>query len=199
MALNTSPKQQTVNMLASYRLAVGDTAGTRSNDLLDLYKGSCFECGRVGSNERSRCRYRVFVFRRNKQDLFCPEGSSHKLYISRRTSPWKLQPATILTNTNSMNFSQHSSYGERNVPLHGPSPRAQANGVSRTWRPADLPQSPLLVSKGLLRQTPKRECPPATPSPVPKFADAHTAAEAYLRHHRHEPRRSSSAPIAASS
>jgi len=129
-------------------------------------------------------------------------GSSYKLYISRRTSPWKLQPATILTDTNSMNFSQHSSYGERNVPLRGPSPRAQANGVCNPGALQTCLSTPARL-QGTSTPTPKRECPPPppTPSPVPKFADAHTAAEAEadLRHHRHEPRRSSSARSAASS
>lgn len=89
-----------------------------------------------------------------------------------------------------MNFSQHSSYGERNVPLHGPSPRAQANGVSRAWRPADLPQHPCSSPRDFYANAEARMPPPPTSSPVPKFADAHTAAEAEadLRHHRHEPR-----------
>jgi len=86
-------------------------------------------------------------------------GSSYKLYISRRTSPWKLQPATILTDTNSMNFSQHSSYGQRNVPLHGPSPRAQANGVCKPGALQTCLSTPARL-QGTSTPTPKRECPP---------------------------------------
>ncbi len=69
-----------IDMLASYGLAVGDTAGTRSNNLLDLYKGSCFGCGWVGSNERSRCRYRVFVF----------SAQQTRPFLSRRKQPQAL-------------------------------------------------------------------------------------------------------------
>ncbi len=104
-------------------------------------------------------------------------GSSYKLYISRRTSPWKLQPATILTDTNSMNFSQHSSYGQRNVPLHGPSPRAQANGVCKPGALQTCLSTPARL-QGTSTPTPKRECPPPpcrnlpTPIPPPKPTSA---------------------------
>jgi len=134
------------------------------------------------------------VFGATNKTFSVLEGSSHKLYISRRTSPRKLQPATILTDTNSMNFSQHSSYGQRNVPLHGPSPRAQANGVCKPGALQTCLSTPARL-QGTSTPTPKRECPP----PVPKFADAHTAAEADLRHHRHRPGSSSSTRSAASS
>jgi len=93
-------------------------------------------------------------------------GSSYKLYISRRTSPWKLQPATILTDTNSMNFSQHSSYGERNVPLRGPSPRAQANGVCNPGALQTCLSTPARL-QGTSTPTPKRECPPPPQHPHP--------------------------------
>jgi len=111
-------------------------------------------------------------------------GSSYKLYISRRTSPWKLQPATILTDTNSMNFSQHSSYGQRNVPLHGPSPRAQANGVCKPGALQTCLSTPARL-QGTSTPTPKREC--LTPPPPPPPPRAEICRRPYRRRSRPPP------------